>query len=629
MFKNKRLNPPDEIVINEGAEHLAASEVAEGLKNIFDEESDDTNMARLKQTHHSTAKSLTVGVIVFLALLTAVSWVGFFMFRPQNGGFAGERVQLTVDGPDTPKTSEPVTYLLRWKNGEGVSLGTASLELRLPKQFRVLDSPVQPDGETLVYKIGSVAPGRDGQFAVKGVFLATEGKEMDMQAILTYRPTDFNSEFQKVATKGIKLTGSALALTVTAPPKVLPGDKVTIEYRWKNTSELESDDVRLDALLPEDFVFESSEPAPAADTRSWPIGKIAAGGEGVVTVHGSFAPGAEGERNLSGALALLAEGGEVLPQAAVQSPTTVFKGDLVAALIMNGQTVAQPVRFGDTQRFAITWKNSGTMPAEDIELTAIVDATPDASLLMWNLLKDKAAGVRNGSRLTWTKKQVPALARIEPGEEGTLEFEVPLAMPPTATPKDPDFRVTASLEAKVAKIGGDQVDRTVKTTPVVGRLLTDVILSSEARYFDEDNLPVGTGPLPPKVGERTTYRVNWVVTNSLHELTNLKLSAKLPDGITWAGWSSVDAGDLKFDAGTSKMVWTLNRLPTSVQKLNVSFDVALVPGDDARSRFASLLEATILEATDKLTGDAVLETVGPLTTQLPNDDAAVGKGKVQ
>jgi hypothetical protein len=629
MFKRKTIDVPDEIVIGPTQEHPVAAEVAEGLKNIFTESDDHAGLDRFAQTHHSTAKRLMIGIIVFLGLLTAVSWVGFFMFRPQSGGFAGEKVEMMVEGPDTPKASEPVTYLLRWKNGESIALGTASLEIRLPKQFHIIESPVQPDGETATWKIGSVAPGQDGQLAIKGVFLAPVDKTMDLQAILTYRPTDFSSDFQKVATKSVKLTGSALELTVVTPPKVLPGDKVTVEYHWKNAGEFALENVRLDAALPDDFVFESADPAPAADTRSWAIATTGAGAEGVITVHGSFATGAEGERNLGGSLVLLDETGAAMPQGQTLAATTVFKGDLVAALIMNGQTVAQPIRFGDTQRFAVTWKNSGTMPAEDVELTAVVEATPDAGLLMWNLLKDKAAGVRDGTRLTWTKKQVPALARIEPGEEGTLEFEVPLAMPPTAVPQDTDFRVTASLEAKIAKIGGDQVDRTVKTSPIVGRLLSDAVLASEARYFNDDNLPVGTGPLPPKVGERTTYHVNWVVTNTLHELTNLKLSAKLPDGVVWGGWSSVDAGDLKYDASTSKMIWTLNRLPTSVTKLGVSFDVALVPSDDQRGRLASLLEATIFEATDKLTGDAVLETVGPLTTQLPNDDGATGKGKVQ
>ncbi len=206
---------------------------------------------------------------------------------------------------------------------------------------------------------------------------------------------------------------------------------------------------------------------------------------------------------------------------------------------------------------------------------------------------------------------------------------MPILTDPLPGVKDANYQVTAYLQADIAKIDGDKVDRTAKTQPITAKIVSDARLGAEVRYFNKDGIPVGSGPLPPQVGKETTYRVTWKIDNSLHELTDLKLSAKLPPGVIWSGLSKVDAGNLTFDAGEDKMAWTLNWMPTTIKTLSVSFDVKLTPSDDQRNTLPQLIDATIFEATDKLTGDSLLLSQAPLTTTLDGDDLAAGKGKVQ
>jgi len=224
---------------------------------------------------------------------------------------------------------------------------------------------------------------------------------------------------------------------------------------------------------------------------------------------------------------------------------------------------------------------------------------------------------------------VPSLARIGAGEEGTLDFELPILGEPIANAKDADYRIVSWLEAGVARIDGDEVHRTAKTQPIVAKILSDARLSAQARYFDDDAVPVGSGPLPPEVGKETTYRISWTIENSLHELADLKLSAKLPSNVVWTGISSVDAGELQFDAAGEKMSWSLNWMPVTIKKLTVSFDVRLMPTEADKGRIPTLVDAAIFEAVDRITGDSLLLSTPPLTTALEGDDLAAGKGRVQ
>src|SRR5690606_14582816 len=136
--------------------------------------------------------------------------------------------------------------------------------------------------------------------------------------------------------------------------------------------------------------------------------------------------------------------------------------DLVTQLVLNGKTDSQPMRFGDTLRYAISYKNTGTAVLGDVTLTAVFETTPATGLLEWNELVDKAGGVRNGNRITWTKKQIPSLGKIDPNDEGTLDFSVPFIdkAPSGATG---EIIVNAYVEASIATIDGEKSDRMTKT----------------------------------------------------------------------------------------------------------------------------------------------------------------------
>ncbi len=621
--------PPDAAPAGEAVHAAHEKELESELHSIYDETgAAKPDMSKLEQARHSTAKKILVGLMVFFSVLASIAWAGVFFFSGGESKFSGEGVTLDVEGPAEVKSGELATYALHYKNAETIALGTAQLEVRLPKSFKVQST--DPASDDTTWQIGSIAPGKDGLVTIRGVFIAPIDKELDMQAILTYRPADFNSEFQKVSTKGLKITGSAVDLAVTGPTKVLPGDKVTLTFAYKNGSENAFEHLKVRAAFPATFIPESADPAPVdTDYKEWDVAKLGPNEEGKVTVTGSFASDAEGAQEVKGQVGFLDQDDAFQLQKETSFAPDVLKGDLVTALILNGKPDAQPVRFGDVLRYAVTYKNTGNATLGDVQLSVVFETAPEGKIVRWNDLKDKAHGVRTDNRITWTKKQVPSLGRIAAGEEGTLDFEVPVLDKPIAGASSTDYQVTASLEATIGTIDGDAVQRLAKTPPIVAKMVSDTALAAEARYFNEDNIPVGSGPLPPKVGQATTYRVYWKLTNALHDLTGLKLSAKLPPNVTWTGLSNVDAGDLKFDASTEKIVWTLNWMPVSIKTLTVTFDVALTPTDDQRGKIATLTEGTIFEGTDKQNGYPLILSAPPLTTAAENDAGAAGKGRVE
>lgn len=307
---------------------------------------------------------------------------------------------------------------------------------------------------------------------------------------------------------------------------------------------------------------------------------------------------------------------------------SVISGQLLTALILNGKSGDQPVSFGNTLHYAISWHNTGESDLEDVSLSLVFEAAPAAvKLIRWNELKDEQEGIRDGDRITWTSKQLSALKKIGPNQEGTIDIELPLAAAPP-TGGSADLRITSWVETSIKTIDGEPADRQTKTTPFAAVLLSDTALAAEARYFTDDGIPVGAGPLPPKVGEETRYRAYWNISNSLHELGDLKLSARLPSNVIFTGKSGADAGEVKFDAAEEKVIWTLNWLPVTVKNVGIWFEIAVTPTADQTGRTPTTVDATIFEAKDRTAGFDIILSAPPLSTALENDEQAAGKGRV-
>lgn len=605
-------------------------ELEEELSEIYsvsDDEPIDRDMTRLERARGTTMRKLLVGMIVFFGALAAVAWAGFFFFSPMNDKFTGEDVLVTIEGPGEVTSGEEVEYVVKYENEEGVALGTSTLEVRVPKTFTI--TGMEPAAENGTWQVGSIGPKKEGEVRIKGVFLAKTGSELDMQAILTYRPADFNSEFQRVTTRTLLVGDSVMTAALEGPAKVLPGDEVAISFIYKNASPNDFNGLVLRAVYPQGFIPSSSDVASIdGDLREWAIASVPHESEGRVTVRGNFASDAQGGLIFGSELGFLDENEAFAEQAKSEFSTEVLQGELVATLIMNGKTTDQPVRFGDMLRYAVTFRNTGSSSLGNIALSVVIETEPDTGLVLWNELKDANGGVRDGNSITWTSKQLRQLERLDEDDEGVVEFLVPVSSDVPAS-ADGDIRIKSHVIATIESIDGDIVERETQSQPMVAHLLSDTTLAGEARYFDADGAPIGNGPLPPKVGEGTTYRIQWHLTNSLHDLNDLRLSTKLPSNVRYTGKSSVDAGDLRFDAAENKMIWTLNWMPTDVEDLDVSFDVALTPTSDQKGKVPTLIDATIFEASDSVAQTMMLLSLPPMTTAAEGDEFASGRGRVE
>jgi hypothetical protein len=249
------------------------------------------------------------------------------------------------------------------------------------------------------------------------------------------------------------------------------------------------------------------------------------------------------------------------------------------------------------------------------------------TIINWASLNDANGGHVDGESVVWTKNEIAGLAKIKPGEEKNLDFSVNIISKPQS-PSYRDYKVDGSLTAEIERVGNVLVRRKLQAGKVTAFVLSDAAFTSQARYYDANNNAVGSGPIPPKVGEKTTVRVYWKVTNSMHDLENIQVNGNLPDGVVFAS-PSADAGTVELDSSLKKIVWSLNLMPASLGSVSAQFDLTISPTAKDAGKAINLLQEVVFTARDKSTGGTITIPVGDETTALADDNFVTPGGKIQ
>ncbi len=591
------------------------------LKNIYEGDDD------LKTIHRAGGGRRLLKFTIFLAILAAISWAGFFVFESKIR-FSGSGVNVTVDGPEELISGEEVSYFIRYKNNESVPLKNVSVSILISRGFELKEAVPAPSKQN-TWNLGDIEQGGDGKIKLTGVVAGGLDGIVTIQTVFIYTPANFNSEFQKVVTRASKIRDSLVTLSLNGSTKILPGEEGvwTLDYKYEGKMSLPNAELRL-TPSPK-FIFKSSEPLAGKEKNNeivWSLGTLEPNFSKKLIVKATFASEATGMETQIMRLGFLDNEGVFLLQKEITAISEIKKGDVVLTLVLNGSTNDRAETLGSDLRYSLTIQNQGEDSIYTIEPSLILNARPTkgtSTPLDWRTLETSPAGERHDSRIVWTKKTVPELAKLTPGEE--ITFDVQIKTVSGLLPlNDRNYAVSAWAEAKT----GERVIKQLQSKAITALIASDLSLKVEGRYFNDDNIALGTGPIPPKVGETTTYKIFFEITNSLHEITDLTVSGRLPENVTWTDKAQAQIGEIKWDPDSRAVLWRIPRLSLTLKNARADFEVSVTPKQDDIGKILTLLEPASVQGKDMTTETLVFQTHSAITTNLDTDPEAAGKGEV-
>ncbi|HBR81086.1 MAG: hypothetical protein UX09_C0008G0005 [Candidatus Uhrbacteria bacterium GW2011_GWE2_45_35] len=601
-----------------------SQELEASLKDIY---GDDQNLdlTTIERRHHSRFTSFLFRLVGFLFLLALVSWGGFLWWQSSGVSEPSQPLEIKIEAPEKIISGASTCFTVRYENIGRVPIAALAMSLNLPETFEIKETkPVaEENNHWLMSPLGA---GSDGSVNICGIFRSNLPASEKIQAIFTYRPANFSSDFQDIVGETLNIDQSVVSLEISGPKEIIVGDQTTYTAKIKNTDSEKIENLRLRAILPESFTFVSSQPEVAeVGSIFWNLASLEPGAEQIIEFTGSFTSSASGLIPMVVEVGFINSEETFIKQTEVQTETNILGGELSFQLFVNGSDQNQTADLGGRLRMSLSFANQSKEVLKDLIFTLNLDGLgKDLPLNFTD--SDLSGGVKSGNSVYWGKKELPTLASLEPDTQGTIDFF--LIIDGYLDPEETDT-ITAQIQAEIGKTGSIESDRTITSNPITIQFNSDTALNTEARYYDDEGLPVGSGPLPPRVGETTTYRIFWHLENSLHNLKNITISSTLPSDVSWTDNIQASDGSITYNTTTRQIVWIIDDLVKEKTSILAWFDLAIAPTTGDVGSFFHLVNPTTFEATDTTTKDLLHSSTDALTTALPNDDLAAGKGVVE
>lgn len=595
------------------------------------------NFGELERVHHAWwARSVLVigGFVIFLSVL---AWMGLFAVQPLTPS-SPLGLTIALEEPAQVTLGKEEELLVEWRNDALQSLAQADIRFSLPPEFHVLSAqPAPTDARLLRWDLGRLSPRAEGKIRLKGLFLGTLGETGAVQVIANFRNQNTDRDRQVVITKETKYQATVLEGTLALPDTTLPGDTVVLQYSLKNQSTKPLEDLIARVAIPPGFLPQAST---TIDTQTqsleFRIGTLPAQSLTTIQVPGKFAPGAGGDATFL-VQAGQKQGANFFPIQQGEKRISVLAGELLFRVVANGVSGSE-VRIapGEPVRILAEYQNTSPEMLKDVLLLWNIESLVDGKVVAPGTLfrltestsEPQASSTTKPRMLSYQydKRTMPGLASLAPGATGRIELFFPTIAPvkPIKT-----AAIRFSLQSEVGSIGKAQVHRKATLAPLTIHYKTDADLQVETRYYTEEGAPLGKGPLPPLVGNTTSYRVFWLLRKRLHPLGDVEITARVPRMVAWGQKTQVDTGTLLYDERTREIRWQLKDVPEDVEELTASFELQLTPEPVDVGRFATVLEETTFRAHD-LGVDEWISRVKPVqTTDLQQDEAAKSKGVVR
>ncbi len=584
---------------------------------------------RLVPSDASISDSMQKAIVRFAAwTLVFFVAVGIAVFIFFYLGTRGQEVEIMIDSRGSVESGEVVTIPVVVKNVSSSAIREVEATLILPEGSLVREEGREfPAPPRLTKKLEDIDARSERVVEFTARIFGRQDEEKTLEVAALYRPENLRARFSARATQALRIRSVPLAISWDLPQTVASGQEVRMAVRYTSHASLPFDSLSLRLEYPPGFRFVSAEPAPTTGESVWTIGTIEPNREGTISLRGVLS-GEEGEikafRAGLGAFNALTQEWRVFSDSGRE--TRIAVTPLAASGLLNGstQTIITP---GDELNFQVRWRNNTAYALKNVSVrTALSGGIIDASTV-----GIQQGGVFDGrtQEIVWAPGSTPELRELAPGQEGTLEFRLRTRPRPavrSAADKNLVVRIRTIIEP--ATVPDELAGTNLRHEDTIDFKVSSVILFSGKSGQRASPIP-NSGPLPPRVGQKTTYVVVWEVRNFTNDLEDVSIRATLPPNIEWTGAHSPSDADIAYNAVSGEARWNIKRLAAGVGVLTPAlagaFQVALTPSVADVGRSVLLVNEARFAGRDGFTGEQREQKIEALSTELRDEPGSGGE----
>lgn len=613
-------------------------EIDTNLSEIYtDKKGGLVDVKKMKIKHRQLSIVRFFKSILILTLLAGAAYFAYTYFFDKSNDV--NSLEMEIVAPEKVLAGEEFTYQINYHNPTKFVLTGVHLEVQYPENFIASSSSITPNSGDFSWNLPNLEPGANGTLSVTGKLINKPDSVNVISSRLSYQALNYSSQFKKEASASTIVSGSGWQTDLSYGSTAFLNQDNEMTLSFSDIQNNYLGDFNLTFSLPAETnasVASSSDSGTASTSAAVKTITISKSG-GTVQISGLDKELGRQEIPLSYKIKTRVDKPEIivrLEKKLENGRSYIFweksiqpdlvSSDLNLTMSVNDSKADGAANFGQTLNYSISYNNQGSHSFKDVVIMAVLKS----DFLDTNSLRMGKKGNLNGQTITWTENEIPALAEIKPGQSGEINFSINLA---AFDNNDLGKDLSVNSYAQYGVNNQAVKNSENKSNVIVSRINSDLSLSERILYFNDDNTPVGSGPLPPKVGEKSGFKVYWTVKNNLHELSDTRVIFTLPANVSFDGKNSANVGSISYDDNTRQVTWEIGRLPVSVYQINAEFGISVTPLASDQNKILVLSSGSTVSATDTETKATIEKKTEAKTTKLEDDDIAKlsNSGRVQ
>lgn len=538
-------------------------------------------------------------IIASFILAIVLGAIGFWYY--QRNVYSKEVLKLEILGPEKIDLAEEIEYTVKYKNNGNIKLE----EPRLIFEYPSYSIPQEAKALRQELILDDIYPGQEETLHFKGRLIGSEGEIKQAKAWLSYRPKNLKARFESETSHATQIGNVSLTLDFDLPSKIEAGKEMNFKLNYFSNANYPLSNLGIKIEYPTGFEFQSAYPRPLDETAEWEIGLLNKAEGGRIEIKGNIAGQVDEEKTFKAQLGIWQEGTFVLLKESIRAVKIVTPSLYISQQINNSpQYAASP---GDTLHYEIFFKNIGNEAFSNLFLVARLEG----SAFDFSTIKAPMGEFESGDNsIVFDWRRVSDLQFIDAQEEGRVEFWINLKDSwPTSGPQDNNPVIKNKVYLSQAR------------QEFVNKVNTKLEIMQRGYYNEE--IFGNVGPIPPRVGETTTYTITWQAKNYYNDVKNMQVKAMLGKNVSLTGRIFPEGANLTFDSASREVVWKLENLDAGKGVIgagpDVSFQVAFTPSESQRGIIPTIINQAEITGEDQFTGLMVSGTA----------EATQGEGTVQ
>jgi len=580
--------------------------------NIEDSLNNQTNMSRkIKNPFHK----LLFGSFIFLAISLAIA---AFMILGGGNTVSADNINITIGGPIQIGGGQELSIDVGIENKNNVDLQLVDLVINYPSGTKTADEK-KSDLKKERVNIGDINSGQFVHKIFKSTLFGEEGSTKEIKASIEYRVVGSNAIFQKEKTFSLVLNASPISIVTKGLKEITSGQEAAFEVTITSNSESKLKNIVLKAEYPFGYIFKEATPNASDSNDTWKISELAPKEVRTIKIVGTLQGQNNEDRYFKFALgnASASDDREIGTILALSSQLVSIKKSFlgVSLKLNNFEGSEYAATDGELVNAYIDWVNNTSGSIANAEFIAVLSG---------GILDESSISASNGGyydstnrTISWGQRNTDTLAKIPPGAQGKLAFNFKVR----GTDKN-NLQLKVDVGVKAERISEDNVEQKINSAvSKVVKLTTGLHLASKALYFTG---PLeNSGPVPPKAENETTYTIVWTITNNFNNVSNVKVTAKLPSYISWNNVSLPTTEKISSDPITGDVIWDVGTVLAdtgfSKPKKEVAFQVKLKPSITHVGSKLNLIGEQVVSGRDNYVDVKVTDTRRALDTRLVED----------